>query len=222
MIVGEQKPIEEILKMIEQYKKIMVVGCGTCVAICYAGGEKEVGVLSSMIRLARNQTSNKIEVEERTVLRQCEKEYVKEIENDLSGIQAIVSIACGAGIQFTAEIYEKIPVYPGLNTTFIGYVPEQGVWSENCGSCGNCVLGYTGGICPVARCAKSLFNGPCGGSQDGVCEISKKTPCAWHQIYERLKAQGRLDNIEKLTLYKDWSTNRDGGPRKITREDMQK
>jgi ferredoxin len=220
MIVGEQKPIEEILELVKPYKKIMVVGCGTCVAICYAGGEKEVGILSSMIRLARNQTTNKIEVVERTVLRQCEEEYVKEIENDLEGIEAIVSIACGAGIQFTAEIYENVPVYPGLNTTFIGYVKEQGVWSENCGSCGNCVLGYTGGICPVARCAKSIFNGPCGGSQDGVCEISKDTPCAWHQIYERLKNQGRLDSIEKLTPYKDWTTNRDGGPRVIEREDM--
>ncbi|MFC1855823.1 methylenetetrahydrofolate reductase C-terminal domain-containing protein [Thermodesulfobacteriota bacterium] len=222
MIVGEQKPIEEILSMIEQYKKIMVVGCGTCVAICYAGGEKEVGVLSSMIRLARNQTDNKIEIVERTVLRQCEEEFVREIEGDLDGIEAVVSIACGAGIQFTAEIFDKVPTYPGLNTTFIGYVPEQGVWSENCGSCGNCVLGYTGGICPVARCAKSIFNGPCGGSQDGVCEISHETPCAWHQIYERLKAQGRLENIEKLSLYKDWKTGRDGGPRKIEREDMKK
>ena len=222
MIVGEQKPIEEILGMIEQYKKIMVFGCGTCVAVCYAGGEKEVGVLSSMIRIARNQTDNKIEVEERTVLRQCEEEYVREIENDLEGIEAIVSIACGAGIQFTAEIYENIPVYPGLNTTFIGYVQEQGVWTENCGSCGNCVLAFTGGICPVARCSKSIFNGPCGGSQDGVCEISKDVPCAWHQIYDRLKLQGRLDNIEKLNLYKDWTTNRDGGPRKIEREDMKK
>ena len=222
MIVGEQKPIEEILSMIEQYKKIMVVGCGTCVAICYAGGEKEAGVLASMIRLARNQTDNKIEVVEKTVLRQCEEEYVRELENELEGIEAIVSIACGAGIQFTAEIYDSVPVYPGLNTSFIGYVPEQGVWAENCGSCGNCVLGFTGGICPVARCSKSIFNGPCGGSQDGVCEIGKDVPCAWHEIYDRLKKQGRLEEIEKLTLYKDWTTNRDGGPRKIEREDMKK
>jgi len=222
MIVGEQKPIEEILSMIEQYKKIMVVGCGTCVAICYAGGEKEVGVLSSMIRLARNQTDNKIEIVERTVLRQCEEEYVELIKDNLDGIEAIVSIACGAGIQLTAEIYKDIPAYPGLNTTSISYVREQGIWTENCGSCGNCVLGYTGGICPVARCAKSIFNGPCGGSQDGECEISKDTPCAWHQIYERLKAQGRLESIEGLTPYKDWTTNRDGGPREIVREDMKK
>ena len=222
MIVGVQKPIEEILSMIEQHKKIMVVGCGTCVAICYAGGEKEVGVLSSMIRLKRNATDNKIEVVERTVLRQCEEEYVRLVEGDLEGIEAIVSIACGAGIQFTAEIFSNIPVYPGLNTTGIAYVPEQGVWSENCGSCGNCVLGYTGGICPVARCAKSIFNGPCGGSQDGVCEISSDTPCAWAQIYERLKAQGRLDAINKLTHYKNWTTDKDGGPRVIVREDMKK
>jgi ferredoxin len=221
MIVGEQKPIEEILKMIEPYKKIMVAGCGTCVAICYAGGEKEVGVLSSIIRLARNQTDNKIEIVERTILRQCEVEYVNELEGDLEGIEAIVSIACGAGIQFTAEIYENVRVYPGLNTTFIGYVEKQGIWTENCASCGNCVLGYTGGICPVARCAKSIFNGPCGGSQDGECEISKDTPCAWHQIYERLKKQGRLSSIEGLSLFKDWTTNRDGGPRRIAREDME-
>ena len=83
----------------------------------------------------------------------------------------ICSLGCGAGVQALAERFPKTPVYPGLNTQFMGILESQGVWTEKCAGCGNCRLGEFAGICPITRCAKRLLNGPCGGSQDGKCEV---------------------------------------------------
>jgi len=134
--------------------------------------------------------------------------------------EAVVSIACGAGVQFMAEMYRKTPIYPGIDTNFIGVTEEQGVWTERCQACGDCKLHLTGGICPITRCAKSLLNGPCGGSSNGKCEVDPETDCGWQMIYDRLKELGRLDQMEVIIPINDWTTSRDGGPRKIIREDL--
>ena len=123
-------------------------------------------------------------------------------------------------MQAIAEHFPESWVVPGLNTSFLGLPTEQGVWAERCAACGDCILGITGGICPIARCSKSLLNGPCGGSEDGHCEIDPGTPCAWQLIYDRLSSMGRLDTLLEIQPPKNWRTSRDGGPRKITREDL--
>jgi len=119
-----------------------------------------------------------------------------------------------------AESYPEIIFVPGQNTRFIGAAIEHGIWEERCALCGECVLAKTGGVCPIMRCSKSLLNGPCGGSQKGNCEISKETPCGWQLIYDRLKGQNRLDLLNEVLPAKNWSVNRDGGPRKYVREDV--
>ena len=221
MIIAEQKPIKQILEMIANKKKIVLAGCRGCVTVCSAGGEKEVGILASAIRIAREKEGNPIEIEEVSLERQCDPEYLEEMRSYLDQYEGVLSIACGAGVQFVAEMYRETPVWPGLNTNFIGVAEKQGVWTERCQACGNCVLHLTGGICPVARCSKSLFNGPCGGSTDGRCEINKEVICGWQLIYDRLKALEQLDLMEQVLEPKDWSTSRDGGPRKIIREDLE-
>ena len=153
-------------------------------------------------------------------LRQCEWEFIEPLAEDVEAADVVLSTACGVGVQAMAEKYPHKLIIPALNTTSMGMPVEQGVWLENCGGCGNCVLAFTGGICPIARCAKSLMNGPCGGSQGGSCEVSKDIDCAWLQIYYRLKNQGRLDLMTKYTPAKDWTTARDGGPRRTVREDL--
>jgi len=220
MIIGEQKPIKEILGMIENYSKIILAGCRGCVTVCSAGGEKEVGILSSALTMARQKEGRPIEIKEVTLERQCDPEYLEQIRGSVDEYEAILSIACGAGVQFMAEKYRRIPVYPGINTNFIGVTEEQGVWTERCQSCGDCKLHLTGGICPITRCAKSLLNGPCGGSSKGKCEVNPEADCAWQLIYDTLKEQGRLDKLEVIIPMNDWSTSRDGGPRKIVREDL--
>jgi ferredoxin len=220
MIIGEQKPIARILEMIQDARKIILAGCRGCVAVCSSGGEKEVGILASTLRLAREKAGNAIEIREVTLERQCDPEYLEPLRSYIDEYDGVLSIACGAGVQFVAEHYKKNMVWPGLNTNFIGVTEKQGVWTERCQSCGDCVLHLTGGICPVTRCSKSLFNGPCGGSSDGKCEISKDVHCGWQLIYDRLEALGRLEMLEAVIPAKDWSTSRDGGPRKIIREDL--
>jgi hypothetical protein len=188
--------------------------------VCSAGGEKEVGILASALTMARQNEGKEIEIKEVTLERQCDPEYLEQIRGFVDDYEAILSIACGAGVQFLAETYRKTPIYPGINTNFIGVTQEQGVWTERCQACGDCKLHLTGGICPITRCAKSLLNGPCGGSSDGKCEVDPETDCGWQMIYDRLKELGKLDQMEVIIPINDWTTSRDGGPRKIIREDL--
>ncbi|MBM4237465.1 MAG: hypothetical protein FJ151_03160 [Euryarchaeota archaeon] len=218
MIIAEQKPLKEICGNLEGHRKILVAGCRSCVAICLAGGEKEVGILAESLRMDADLGGKGWEVEEITVERQCEKEWVREIAKRVEGKDAVLSIACGVGAQTVQEIYPDIRVIPGLNTSNMGAPEEQGIWKEKCGGCGDCVLHLTGGVCPIARCSKSLLNGPCGGSQNGKCEVNPDTtPCAWDQIYQSLKRLDRLDLMERIIPPKNWIPSHSGGPRRIVK-----
>jgi ferredoxin len=220
MIVAEQKPLSEIKEIISPYNKILILGCGTCVKTCFAGGEDEVAVLASALRLACKKDGKKIEIEELTIERQCEDEFIRESAPAVSRNQGVLSLACGAGVQALARRFGKTPVLPGVNTTFIGVLESQGIFTEECSGCGNCRLDIFGGICPVTRCAKKLLNGPCGGSQNGKCEINPDTDCAWQLIIDRLKTLGQMDNLRKYIPPKNWCTSLSGGPRKLVREDQ--
>jgi len=204
MIVAKRKPFDEIKDFLKDYKRVLTAGCGTCVAVCLAGGEKEVSVLNSELDMARTLDENPIELGAITIERQCDREYLEAMDSIVQDYDAILSMACGAGIQFLAERYPEKPVFPGVDTTFIGINQGVGWYEERCRSCSSCVLGMTGGICPVTMCAKGLYNGPCGGTNQGSCEINKDQPCAWYMIYERLSKQGRLDSILEFTPAQDW------------------
>jgi ferredoxin len=222
MVIGERKPFDEIMKMVEGHKKIMVLGCGGCVTVCLTGGQDAVRVLSSQLRMARDKDGAPLEIIERTVERQCEPEYLEEVSGTVPEVDAVVSMACGAGVGFMAERYTNTPLYPALNTTFVGGSVKEGYYVERCQTCGECKLYYTGGICPISRCSKSLLNGPCGGSTKGKCEIDPEVACGWQLIVDRLKALGQMDRYEEMMTSCDWRTNRDGGPRKMIREDFQR
>lgn len=220
MIVGKGKPVEEVVEMVEGYDSILVVGCNSCVAVCMAGGEKEVAVLASALRLAFRAKGREVHIEEAMTERQCEWEFVETVRDKVEKAQAVVSIACGVGPQTMARKFPEKVIYPGINTSFMGQPEEIGVWSEQCAGCGDCVLDETGAVCPIARCAKRMLNGPCGGAQNGKCEVGDDTDCGWQLIYDRLKAIGQLYRLEENIGAKDWSTDRDRGPRRIVREDV--
>ncbi|MGD9135323.1 MAG: methylenetetrahydrofolate reductase C-terminal domain-containing protein [Desulfobacterales bacterium] len=221
MIVADKKPIEEIIEEIKDRKNILILGCNECVTVCEAGGKKEVGVLASALRMYFLNQGSQVKIDEITLERQCDHEYLEEIRDNIDQYDAVVSLACGVGVQFMAEKYRNTPVYPGVNTCFLGATEERGLWTERCQACGNCLLATTGGICPISRCAKRLLNGPCGGSTTGKCEINQEIDCGWQLIVDRLKALEKIDEYEKLAPIKDWSTDRAGGPRKVKREDVQ-
>jgi ferredoxin len=204
MIVAKRKPLEELKNQLKDYKKVLNVGCGTCVAVCLAGGEKEVAVLNAELDMARKMDNNPLEIDAITLERQCDREYLAELDTIAKKYDAILSMACGVGVQFLAERFPDIPVFPAVDTSGLAVNQGVGWYEERCRSCESCVLGQTGGICPVTMCAKGLYNGPCGGTNNGSCEIHVDQPCAWYMIYERLEKQGRLDCIHKIIPVQDW------------------
>lgn len=221
MIVAERKPLDEIIASVAGANKLLVVGCNSCVAICLAGGEREVATLSSALRLATRNRETPLQVVERSVERQCEIEFNQEVAAEIAEADLVLSMACGVGVQTLAEQFPSAIVYPALNTSFMGRPEERGVWSERCLGCGDCVLERFGGVCPITRCAKNLLNGPCGGSANGRCEVDPEhLDCAWQLIYDRLERIGQLDRMLQVEPPKDWSPSRHGGPRTIAREDM--
>jgi ferredoxin len=218
MIVGTQKPFPELWEMVQGFKKVMVIGCNTCVAICHAGGAKEAEIAATMLRMKAAEEGVALEAEHSAVQRQCEPEYFDPVLEQLRGYDLVVSMACGVGVNFLSKLIGKVPVYPGINTSFYGAVPAAGNFVELCAGCGNCILHLTGGICPIARCSKSLMNGPCGGTDKGKCEVSKDIDCAWYLIVERMKELGTLDKLAEVQPPRNWSTSRDGGPRRVVLE----
>lgn len=198
MIIAERKPFAEIKAAVDHYDNILIAGCGTCVAVCLVGGEKEVGLLASQLKLAWGQEGRHPNIGEMTVERQCDREFMRSLQDAVAAYDAVISTACGAGVQFLAALPGMKPVYPALNTTFIGVNEEAGFYTERCRACHQCYLGLTGGICPQTMCPKGLLNGPCGGNVQGMCEVNPERRCAWCEIYERLEGQGRVSEIEAI------------------------
>ena len=220
MIIAERKPVGEILAMVKDAKKILVLACRGCVSVCSAGGEREAEILASLIRIGLKKEGKKAKVSTESLVRQCDKEYIDGIDQFKGKYDAIVSTACGVGVNFIANLRPKDTVYPALNTSFMGGSAEQGIWAEQCGGCGDCILHLTGGLCPVVRCAKSLMNGPCGGSVDGRCEIHADVECIWQSIHDRMVRIGQAEGMDRIAPIRDWSTSTHGGPRKIVRDDL--
>ena len=198
MIVAEQKPLDELMNMIEPYNRILLLGCGTCMTVCDAGGEKEVSVLHSRLRLAEAKRGDGAHsYSEFTLKRQCESEYMDLLADRIADIDAVLSLGCGIGVQAIAESYPFLPVLPGVNTSFMGMAKEWGIWDERCAACGGCRLDETGGICPITRCTKGILNGPCAGTKNGKCEANPDIDCAWILIYRRLEQMNDLDKMRR-------------------------
>jgi len=204
MIKAKPKPIKEILDYIAPYQDVLIAGCGGCVSVCLAGGQKEVLILQTELEQARGKTKTGGQFSGFTIERQCNEQYFGGLDDLVEKADCVLSMACGAGVQLLAEKYPDTPVFPAVNTIAIGVDLDIGLYEERCRACGECVLAYTAGICPVTRCAKGLFNGPCGGTNGEKCEVSAEINCAWHEIYTRLKAQDRLDDILKIQPPMEW------------------
>ena len=214
MIVADQKPIDEIIASLKDFKKVVIASCGTCVTVCMSGGEKEALAVKGLLE------ANEFSASVVNLKRQCDDEFLDDLEMELLDGDVILSMACGVGVQFLSGKYKDKIVLLGLNTSFFGAAKELGYWEELCAGCGNCLLEKTGGICPIARCSKSILNGPCGGSQNGKCEIDNEIDCAWQLIFDKLSVIGRLDRLTEIYEPRDWRTSRDGGPRHLRKDDV--
>jgi len=220
MITAVRKPFSEISRMLEGKNRLLILGCGTCVTVCMAGGEKEVGILASLLRLAVRGEGRSMEIDEAVIERQCDREFFDSVRDRVEASDAVLSMACGVGVQFMGETFPDKAVLPALDTRFYGATAEQGAWLERCAGCGDCLIGDFGGICPITRCSKGLLNGPCSGSENGMCEVDpQNVECGWQLVYDRMKARGELERLETLRPPMDWSRGRSGGPGKIVKED---
>ncbi|MEJ2245964.1 MAG: methylenetetrahydrofolate reductase C-terminal domain-containing protein [Acidobacteriota bacterium] len=204
MIVGDLKSLEEIASSVTGYRKILVLGCGGCVTVCRSGGDAEARDLARRLSHIEYHRGIPPELGVDTIERQCENDLIRSYLKVPEGTEAVLSLACGAGVQIVADVLDPLPVIPALTTTFMGGTDEPGIWREKCRGCGDCLLDSTAGICPIALCAKRLLNGPCGGSRSGFCEVGSETPCAWAKIYTRLEKQGRLNLMDEFRGFRDW------------------
>jgi len=204
MIVGDLKPIREIASSISGYRRLLVLGCGGCVTVCRSGGDAEAHDLARQLSRIEHHRDMPPELVVDTIERQCENDMIRAYLRIPENIEAVLSLACGAGVQIVADVLDTLPVIPALTTTFMGGSDEPGVWREKCRGCGDCLLASTAGICPIALCAKRLLNGPCGGSRGGYCEVGSETPCAWARIHERLEKQGRPELMDEFRGFRDW------------------
>ena len=220
MIVLKQKELDWALERLGPFRKVAVLGCGSCATVCFAGGEREVEELCCSFQLALRDRDMEVEFEGLTCKRVCDWEFVEPVAEALLAADVVLSLACGAGSNLLAEKLDGVFVLPGVDTCFLGANAGPDAWSEKCAACGNCTVDLTFGICPIAGCAKTLLNGPCGGSSEGKCEVSTEVDCAWARIIERATALGRLDDLERVIPPRDWSTGRHGGQRSLKRSDL--
>ena len=210
--ITAQKPLEEISEALNGVAKVYLVGCGTCATMCHTGGKTEVLDMKDKLEAAGKKVTGWMVIP--TACDELTKDALEESAKEVAQADAILVMACAFGVQ-TITLYTDKPAYPALNTLFVGKEEAPGHFTEVCMQCGNCVMATTVGICPLVRCAKSLLNGPCGGSVKGKCEISPDIPCAWQLIYDRLAALGQLDKLDEIVSPRDWSTSSAGGPRRI-------
>lgn len=208
MIITEQKDIDEIYQMIEPYSKVLIAGCDGC---CQPPRSiNEAKTLGQLLELKRKSEGKTLTWKAITVLRQCDDRIVgTTVRPYTENYDAIISMACGLGVVMMNQVFEDILTFPAQESMF-GGVENAGEnnFIEYCEECGDCILAETGGICPRAGCAKHLSNGPCGGMVDGMCEVGDYThPCAWVDIWKRLKKFGRLDLFKKYRPPRDWRTS---------------
>ena len=210
--ITAQKPFEELSEALSGAERIYVVGCGTCATMLHTGGKPEVLDMKEKLEAAGKKVTGWMVIP--TACDELSRDALGESAKKIEQADVILAMTCAFGVQ-TIALYTKKPVYPALNTLFVGKEEIPGHFTEVCMQCGNCILAKTAGMCPLVRCAKSLLNGPCGGSVGGKCEVSPDIPCAWQVIYDRLAALGQLDKLEEIVPIRDWSTSREGGPRTI-------
>jgi len=188
--ITQQKPFATITQLLERHRKVYIIGCGTCATMCRTGGKVEVLRMKEQLEGEGKSVTGWMVIP--TACDALTGQAMRLEADRLEEADAILVMTCAFGVQRVGSFTDK-PVYPALDTLFIGMEESPGHFSEVCSQCGQCILGETAGICPITACAKGLLNGPCGGSNDGKCEVDPEKDCAWILIYERLKALGRLD-----------------------------
>ncbi len=198
--ITRQKSLEEIEQQLEGLERVYIIGCGTCATMTKTGGRDEVLDMKERLQGLGKMVTGWTVIP--TACDEMTEASLKENEDAIRSADCLLVMSCALGVQRVGA-YNGKPVIPALDTLFLGVEDGPGYFHEVCDQCGHCVLGYTAGICPITACHKGLLNGPCGGTDNGKCEIDKEKDCAWTLIYQRLKEQGRLDLMRKYQPIKN-------------------
>jgi ferredoxin len=209
MIISELKPLEELHQALSTFDKLFLVGCAACATVCKAGGEEEVFKLQEWLGTLNKEVTGSVVIEEACHIMRAARD-LRHHRDAVAEADAVVVLACGSGVQSVSSNIEK-QVVGGLNSLFLGNVRRFGQYEEMCSLCGDCILNETAGICPVTTCAKGLLNGPCGGMENGHCEVDPELECAWLLIFERLQKQQRQGVFARRVPAKNWSRRRKPG-----------
>ena len=198
--ITKQKPSEEIQQQLDRFDRVFIIGCGTCTTMARTGGREEVLTMKDRLQEQGKLVTGWIVIP--TACDEMTEVAMRENDGAVHNANCILVMSCALGVH-KVSLYIDKPVIPAVDTLFIGLEDSPGDFHEVCAQCGHCVLGETAGICPITACNKHLLNGPCGGTNNGKCEIDKEKDCAWTLIYRRLKEQNRLDLMKKYQPIKD-------------------
>ncbi|MDP8218118.1 MAG: methylenetetrahydrofolate reductase C-terminal domain-containing protein [Candidatus Theseobacter exili] len=215
MIITKLKDIKDILGYLEKSDSVFIVGCNSCAAQCQTGGEEDVERMSNLLKDSGKKVSGTV-IPDETCHIPLVKKCLKDNDSDIQKADALLVMACGAGTQAVSTIVNK-KTFPACDTLFLGDVQRIGNFTEYCSMCGECILGETGGICPVTRCPKGIMNGPCGGMHKGKCEESDEKDCVWVKIWERLQDLGCEEMMSKIRSPKDYSKKKKPGNLRLNR-----
>jgi ferredoxin len=203
MIITGRKDFEKISESLAPYRKLAVMGCGLCAATCETGGEKQVREMARMLTARGKEIVGELMVEG-----VCHKRLLEQLQRRekgaLEGAEALLVLACGSGTQTVSEVF-AVPVCAGLDTLFLGQIRRHGDFRQVCMLCGDCGLEGEISICPIARCPKSLVNGPCGGAEEGRCEVIGENRCVWIEIFEESTRRGKVAALRKIKGPRDHS-----------------
>jgi len=192
--ITKQKPIDEVQQQLNGFDRIYIIGCGTCTTMTKTGGRDEVMDMRERLQELGKLVTGWVVIP--TACDDMTEVAIRENEGAIQSSNCLLVMTCALGVHKVGLYIDK-PVIPALDTLFIGVEESPGDFHEVCAQCGQCVLGETAGICPLTACHKGLLNGPCGGTNNGKCEVDNEKDCAWTLIYQRLEKQGRLDLMRK-------------------------
>ncbi|MBU4194662.1 MAG: methylenetetrahydrofolate reductase C-terminal domain-containing protein [Actinobacteria bacterium] len=204
MIITKQKPFEVVLEELTGAKSVFLVGCGDCATLCETGGEDQVKEIAEKLESEGKKGAGSVVLEVGCHELDAKKEF-RGHKDELAEADAILVMSCGAGIQAVRAVSDK-PVFPSNDTLFLGNILRYGHYEEKCRLCGDCILDATGAICPVTRCHKGILNGPCGGTDNGKCEVDPDKDCGWTLIYQQLEKEGRVGEMKEYRPPKNWNT----------------
>ncbi len=207
MIITKKRDLKELMDNIKDYKRFFLVGCSECATLCATGGEPELKAMKETLEAEGKEVAGTFVAKTGCQVLGTKVE-LKPFKETLAETDCILVMSCGAGTQTAVELYPETPVYPTNDSLFLGNMSRIQMFDERCSLCGKCILDKTGGICPVTACPKGLLNGPCGGTNEGKCEVSNDIDCAWVKIYNRMKRIDQLDEMKKINEPKDWSAHK--------------